>query len=484
MAERFKKNWITLLIAAQPVLDIIAYWRADSVATEAGYIRLFIMLLLPFSLLLSVKDKKRFLLPFAVMGLYCLLHFLNCKRVGYIDLYFDVSYLARVIQMPVIAICLIYYLKDAQTRDQAVRGILLAGLITGLALAIACLTGTENVTYGEGLGVSGWVIDSNRCANSIILVTLSVFAVLPAVYSEKKIINILLPVIVTAIFITNGTKACYFSIYAIFGGYAFYVILNKIVNKKAIKGAFLITLSVLMLFSAVIYPYTPRYKVTAMQQAAASKDQGELERKITALGYDPKALSREEKLTIPEVRAVIEDFYYRAIIGVIPDMIDRFGMDRILDKYDVTLNCADIISTRLMKLRYAALLWDECDTLTHILGFEVTEMGTDGLRDLENDWPALFYYYGYLGLALYAAFILYFIYLILKKLGADFQNTLTVLNFSLGLALALELGLAQLSGALVRRPNVSIYLSVILALIYYQTVRVESDGTEAADNEA
>lgn len=480
MRRFFSNNWIMQLIAIQPVLDIIAYWRADAVATEAGYIRLIIMLLLPLSLLLSVENKKRFILPFAVMGIYCLLHFLNCGRVGYIDPYFDVSYLAKVIQMPVIAICLVYYLKDVQTRDQAVRGILLAALITGLALAVACLTGTENVTYGEGLGVSGWVIDSNRCANSIILVTLSVFAILPAVYSEKKILNVLLPVIVAAVFITNGTKACYFSIYAIFGGYAFYVVLNRIVNKKTVKAAFLITLVVLMITSVIIYPYTPRYKVTAMQQAAASKDQGELERKISELGYDPNALSREEKLTIPEVRAVIEDFYYRAIIGVIPDMIDRFGMDRILDKYDVTLDCADIISTRLMKLNYASLIWDECDTLTHVLGFEVTEMGTDGLRDVENDWPALFYYYGYLGIALYAAFILYFIYLIIRKLISNFKDNLTALNFSLALALGLQLALAQFSGALVRRPNVSIYLSVILALIYYQTVRDRGEnGNEA-----
>ncbi len=483
MSERFRKNWITVLIAMQPVLDIIAYWRADAVATEAGYIRLAIMLLLPLSLLIAVKNKKRFILPFAVMGLFCFLHFMNCRRVGYIDPYFDVSYMAKVIQMPVLAICLIYYLKDDQTKEQAVRGILLAAGITGAALALACITGTENVTYGEGLGVSGWVIDSNRCANSIILVTLSVFAVLPAVYSEKKTVNILLPVIVAAVFITNGTKACYYSIFAIFGGYAFFVVLNRIIGKKTIKAAFLITLVILMITAVVIYPYTPRYKVTAMQQAAASKDQGELERKISDLGYDPKALSRDDKLTIPEVRAVIEDFYYRAIIGVIPDMIDRFGMERILDKYDVTLNCADIISTRLMKLNYAALVWDECDLPTRIFGFEVSQMGTDGLRDVENDWPALFYYYGYLGLAMYAAFVLYFIYLIIKKLRGNFKDNLTALNFALGLVLALQLGLAQFSGALIRRPNVSVYLSVILALIYYQTVRISDDGREL-ENEA
>ena len=47
------------------------------------------------------------------------------------------------------------------------------------------------------------------------------------------------------------------------------------------------------------------------------------------------------------------------------------------------------------------------------------------------------------------------------------------------LCLMLQLGLAQFSGALLRRPNVSIYLSLVLGLIYYQTVRLpagDADG--------
>ena len=471
MPRFFKQNWISFLIAVQPLLDILAYFRADAVATEAGYIRLAIMLALPVSLLFVLKNRKHFIISMLCIGAYCALHVLNCLRLGYINAFFDISYLSKVVQMPVLAICFIYYIRDAQTRRQAVSGILIAALITALALAAACITGTENVTYGEGLGVSGWVIDSNRCANSIILVTLSVFAVYPAVYSDKKLVNILIPVIVAVIFITNGTKACYFSIFAIFGGYSGFVLLNSALNGKKVKLAFLITAVSLMAVSVIIYPYTPRYKVTAMQQSAAAKNQGELERKIAALGYDPRTITREEKLNIPEVRAVIEDFYYRAIIGVIPDMIERFGMDRILDCYDVSIDAAKIIDTRTMKLSYASLVRSECDMLTRFLGFEVTQMGTDGLRDVENDYPALYFYYGYLGLALYCAFLAYFIFRVCGNLLADFKGSFTVYNFTLILALGLQLALAQFSGALMRRPNVSVYLSVILALIYYQTVR-------------
>ena len=43
----------------------------------------------------------------------------------------------------------------------------------------------------------------------------------------------------------------------------------------------------------------------------------------------------------------------------------------------------------------------------------------------------------------------------------------------LALVLALQAGLAQFSGALVRRPNVSIYFALVLALIWYQTRKKE-----------
>ena len=54
---------------------------------------------------------------------------------------------------------------------------------------------------------------------------------------------------------------------------------------------------------------------------------------------------------------------------------------------------------------------------------------------------------------------------ILKSLRADLKGSASVENYALALALCLQLGLAQFSGALVRRPNVSIYLSLVLALI-------------------
>ena len=124
-----------------------------------------------------------------------------------------------------------------------------------------------------------------------------------------------------------------------------------------------------------------------------------------------------------------------------------------------------------------SLLWQqECDWLTHLVGFEVSQIGFDGTHDLENDWPALFFYYGYVGFALYVGFVLFFLFRIARRLREDFKGSLTAENFTLALVLALQLGLAQFSGALVRRPNVSIYLALILALIWYQTRGKEAEA--------
>jgi hypothetical protein len=107
------------------------------------------------------------------------------------------------------------------------------------------------------------------------------------------------------------------------------------------------------------------------------------------------------------------------------------------------------------------------------VGFEVSEMGPDGYDgsyDMENDWHAIFYYYGYLGFALYAAFVLYFLLRVGRKLRkSGLRNCLTMENFFLLLTLGLIIGLAHFSGATLRRPNVSVWMSLVLALIYYAT---------------
>ena len=151
------------------------------------------------------------------------------------------------------------------------------------------------------------------------------------------------------------------------------------------------------------------------------------------------------------------------------ELYRRFGMERVWEQYHYTRDLTVLRDARRAERAYARMIREDGDTLTKLLGFEASQMGVDGHYDLENDWPALFYYYGDLGFALYAGFVLAFLLRALRALLRDFRGSLTPLNFTLLLCVSLQLGLAQYSGALLRRPNVSIYLSLALALLWYQT---------------
>ena len=202
-----------VLFAVQPILDVIAFFNRNRTATAAGYIRLGILVLLPILVLLRTKHKKRFLQFLILTGLFCIAHIVNSWRLGYISWFFDIHYLANVVQMPIFALCFLLIIRDEKVKLYALRGVVIAAILSLCFLVIARLTHTGNVTYGEGLGYSGWVIDDNRNANSTNLVIYACFCLYYTLKSERKCLIYLVPAIIDAVFLSNGTKGCYFSIF-------------------------------------------------------------------------------------------------------------------------------------------------------------------------------------------------------------------------------------------------------------------------------
>jgi hypothetical protein len=461
-----REHWLTLLIAVQPLLDVLAYFCQNDTATVAGYIRLAILVALPVYVLWT-RRSMGFFLGLVVIGGYCLLHVLNDFRVGCISLRYDLSYMLRVVQMPVLCLCFMQLIRDEETKEQVLRGILAAAILTALAIPLAWITGTGNVTYGEGLGYSGWVIDDNRCANSILLVTLSVFCLYFAHRTGRKWLSALIPPVMGIYLFTNGTKSCYYGLFVLCAGFAGYLLLEKLLLKKKLKTVLLCSLILTMAAGVLLFPYSPRYRVDQELRKGLAVDRLKGEPQEVFVDENPGA----EMGTIqdPEAQKAYLDKLYRRHLGGYPDLYRRFGMDRVMEQYHNTTDLTVLRDARIAELTYAKMIWEDSDTLTKLLGFEASQVGFDGRYDMENDWPSLFYYYGYVGLGLYVAFVLLFLLRILRALIRDFRGSLTALNFALLLCLALQLGLAQYSGAILRRPNVSVYLALVLALIWYQT---------------
>ena len=468
-----RNHWLMLLIVLQPVLDIIAFWTRNPDGTLAGFVRLLIMVALPIWLLFRIPEKKdrlRFLLALGAIALICALHILNVLRIGAENITYEISYTAKTAQMPILAVCFAYAIRDTQTRNQAYWGLFFAAAITALALGLSILTRTANVTYGEGLGVSGWVIDDNRTANSTILVVLAAFAVFCAVKSDKPVVNILVPVLTAAVLIVNGTMTCYLSIFLIYFGFALFLPFERKIRGCKINRLAITVILAVAILSALAYPLTPKYKIKQSQSSFMEKTQTEFEDDFELLHFDTENLTKEEILYNPEIHTAYEDYYWKCLWILSPGMFEMFHIDEIMLKYNLTTDATILLNTRNLKRAVVSLIWDHSDTVTRLFGIDTSTAWYRCGVDLENDWPAIFYYYGYVGFAAYCGLILYFLFLVIRRVRQDFRSALTADNFVLLLTLLLLLGIAQFSGAVLRRPNVSIYLALVLGLIHYQTV--------------
>ena len=478
-----KEYWVVLLVIAQPLLDVIAFWTASDEGTVSGKIRLAIMMILCVWLIIKERRNKKFLLAVFAAALVFGLHILNGFRVGYRDFTGDLSYAVKVAYMPVMAICLCAVIDDEKKKRAVIWSLMINGLIEASLIVISYVTGTYTTTYGPGLGISGWVIENNRCCHSDILSALCIFLGLLAVESEKPLLNILIPIGITAIFLTNGTQACYLSLFAVMVGYPVYLIVRSKIRKEALTKSqriVSITMACMFAFSIIIYPFTPRCKMEEIERSFYNDTQEKFEKKMYAMGYDLYEMTPQEKMDNPEVHECLVEYYKPFIYSGVPSMMEKFDIDRIIWKYNTTHDATVIGDNREMKQVYASLLFEDCDLLTRFTGFEFATIGQDLTADLENDWYAIFFYYGYIGFGAYVLLMLYMFYRIYKLLKADYKGSLTDTNFGLLLCFCIQLGLGYFSGATMRRPNASIYLAFVIALIYCST-RLRKQGGEALE---
>ena len=59
---------------------------------------------------------------------------------------------------------------------------------------------------------------------------------------------------------------------------------------------------------------------------------------------------------------------------ILDDMTERFGIYNVMEIYDYTSASYVLSDFRVLKSRYAELMWEEKDTLTHLLGSEAQDM--------------------------------------------------------------------------------------------------------------
>ena len=484
MKEKFefrrwiKENWIFLFLVVQPPLDVLAFWTQSETGTVAGLVRLAMMAGLALYVLLK-KPQPGFFAAMGITALVFLLHIANGFRVGYISFAQDINYIAKVVSLPVIAVCFCCCIDSERQRDLAVKGIwICAGLVTAVVL-LSVLTGSYTYTYIiEKIGISGWVIDSNRSCHSDILSSLAVFTALLAVKTDKRWLRYVLPPLIFIMLITNATTACYLTLLAVMAGFPVFVLFSSFVRKEKMRNSDRVLLgemAVLFALAIVIYPITPRAEMEALERNSKSDKEARFVQEMEDLGYDIYSLTLEEKLTDPVVHEHLTEYYNGFIASTVNNLRVRYDVDRTIIALNGTVSGEILGDTRNMKRLNAQFIFEDSDVLTRFTGFEIAALGNTE-DDLENDWYAIYYYYGYIGIALYIIAVLFILIRIVMLLASGFKENMTVLNFTLLMCFVLQLGLCHFSGAMLRRPNASIYLAAVIAMIFFQTAGKTEKG--------
>lgn len=491
---------VLVLLVIQPLLDVLSYflmqWGSNTLSTLLRLGLLGVVGLLGFWL--SPK-KKHYIIFYGAAGLFWLLHMLNCARIGYGSVFEDTSNYLRILNFPVLTLSMVTFFQLGKgVRKSVLLGCAINFCEIVVFTALPWLMGTPIYTYSLlELGVMGWFGVPN--AQCIVIVLLTPFLVFWSYRKGKYPLFVGTALAGAALLYVTGTKFTFYSIMIIFAAFIFVFFLRQ--GRKSLR--FIVPLFCIMVFAMVLRTLSPMQEREDQSAATKNTYAGMVDESLKNSGVDEEVIAALKKGVSPD-KTTDRDMekIHRSLIGaysnpmgygrILEDLNQRFGVYRVMEAYHYTTSASILSDFRIQKQNAADLVWAEQDFLTKLLGFEYGELQINGSNyDLENDFPAIFYLCGYVGFGLYMLFFLYFLFVTVKvylqrakacgpnprwknslcKLFSSgfrgLRDFLTLETGVVGMAFLLALIAGQISGNVLRRPNVTVYIAISAAYLFY-----------------
>lgn len=499
---------VLVILAIQPPLDVLSYFLgnlgSNALSTALRFVLLAGVALLGF----FVSDKKKlYFLFYGIAALFWIMHAVNCFRIGYQSPVADAANFLRILNFPIFTLSFItFFQKGENIRKSIYTGFAISFGEILLFTVLPWVLGQPVYTYRLlQIGIMGWFTVPN--AQSAIIVLVVPLTLLWAYRTKKYPVFLGVAALCFALMFVTGTKLTFYSIFIIAGAFAFLFALN--LRKKSLK-------YVLPLLAVVVAVYAFRsYSPMADRERQSAYALGQydnlVEKSLENSGADEEVIQTIKEGFDAETTSEAQlEKIRRSLIGVYTDeevygsflknLHDRFGVYQVMAAYNYTTEPTILSDSRVRKTTFARLVWEEKDLFTRILGFEYSDMLMGGATyDLENDFPAVYYFCGYGGFALYMLFFAYLAFIILraffKKVSASaaqrkgkpgnffakgfgtfwqgVQNFLTMEMGAVGMTFLLAVIAAQISGNVLRRPNVTVYFAIVSACVYHLTVDLE-----------
>lgn len=457
--ERACPHWLpgvlVGLCAAQPLLDVLSFWTQDLAwgSKLTLSLRLLIFLGVMLTGFVLSGHKRAYWITAAVCAVLYAAHVLACLRANEAftaaNLISDATNFIRVAQIPLFTIAFITFLRCCRQGFASFeRGITIAFWIIAAVELLSALTGTDPYTYPDKrIGLCGWFYFAN--SQSAILSMLVPLALCPALRSGQ--IRRWLPIAVVgfAELFCFATRLAYMSLFVTAIGMVITLALTKRGSAKVC--------AVLLLCAAVCAAGCTVSPIHRNQQAVAAnavRKQENIDRLVA-----------QGKAEFGDQGYAYLTYAYDEYLG---GTVERYGLEATAEMYGYSTKAADITNVRTIKINYCRLMLNTEPLTSRLFGLSYDEMTYHGYcYDVENDFHGIAYLYGWAGLACLLAFLGYFLVIIVCALIRNARRYFTVEAGACGVALCTALAHIYNTAGVLRRPNASFYLCLILASIWY-----------------
>lgn len=463
-----KKNLaviIFILFAAQPIMDVMSFWldKLEMSTAPSLLLRMLVMCCMALTGFILSNNRKYYWGLAAICVGFFGLHAIACFIVGYISPFADFTNYIRVIQIPLFTLCMITFMKtDSRAFRWMGAGIVLAfGIITAVVF-ISVITNTNPYTYTDvNMGALGWFSTTN--SQSAIVSMMTPILIGMAYRSKRPWIFILTVGLTCVQLFFLGTRLAYMAIFvSLFG-----MIVVSSICGYASKWKYAV-LVVTALLCVVFVKQSPMYchqmtYTQVMEEKQTVLNKMSSERGVSVTQVEENEEEEKVDTNLPLLRSMNQIYcYYRS------NLVQRFGVERVMERCNFSSDVSQMTGARKTKIIFCSLLLEEMPFTSRLFGMERDAMIYKGNNyDVENDFHGIYFLYGIVGLILFLLFLLYFVYLILWALVKNIQKYFTMEAGAYGMAFLLALVNAYNTAGILRRPNASFYLSVILAVIYY-----------------
>lgn len=470
----YREKWTGLLPALvlifclmQPPLDVAGFWQGKleykSVLTTLIRMGSFLAV---GGMGFFLSDRKRYyFLAAGMMVLFAGLRTLALMQAGTPYSGEDLFNLAKVYMLIVYTMAFCTFLRQNGRVLRSIRtGFAINLFVVAAVMLLSRLTGTDPYTYpNKQLGVQGWFLYGNPQS-----AVLSMLVPMALGWALSRWPDRVVPVTLTAIvgegaLLALGTRLSCAAMVAVGLGMAVSILL---VDCKRWRQAAAIG-TVTLLLTAMI-PVSPM--VRNQQRVAESFDRKQ------------QAFDEIARVDEPGTEAEKQQRLVEAYKLYVPGIVKRFGGEKALEAYDYSTDVDRVANRRTMRLTFCRLLQEESPASARWFGMDVTRMKVQGVDlnwttgqreemvtsfDPENDFHAIYYLYGAIGLVLTIVFFAFFAGRGLFAMLRDFKAYYTLDFAAAAIACCTDLVHCIFTASTLRYINTSVYLAMALAVLWH-----------------